>query len=270
MVPTEALLPPATLFKIFHQELLGRLKKAMQELQAGPATCNYDAVHQEMDSLVGAARTMGIEWLEYDARTLAAYARFLRNKREQLIDDPCHLMLVNVIIELKKECHLLNAETLHYKARPSTALSTLLHDLERKMEVSCNSDYTKKYDATITPNQKTIILVVDDSATSRLLFRAHLPEPDKYELHEAEDRKTAINQALKYKPNIVIMDYNMPDQNGVEIAFSIREQGLNPVFILLTANVQQAVLDSANSAGFYRVLEKPINRAKISRVFEDL
>jgi|GEM_PF-1323823 len=270
MVPSEDLLSQATLYTIFQKELMERLKRALQELQAGPATCNYDAVHQEMDSLVGASRTMGIDWLEQDARVLAAYSRFLRNKREDTIDDPCHLLLVDVIIELKKQCQLLDGKSLASGQRPSSRVSSLLNGLQRKMELGNSSDYTKKHDVSIAPHKKPIVLVVDDSATSRLLFRAHLPEADKFELHEAEDMETAIHQAEKYQPDIVIMDYNMPQQNGVEIALKMRSKALEPVFILLTANIQQAVLDSANEAGFFSILEKPINRLKITRVFEEL
>lgn len=270
MASNNDLLPQATLFKIFHQELLERLKKALVELQTGPKHCNYDIVHQEMDSLVGASRTMGIEWLEQDARTLAAYARFLRNRREQVINSSCHLMLVNVIIELKKLCQELSMNTLESCQNPPKSLIDLFNGLQQKMEVGIISDYTEKHEIEEPIKQKTIMLIVDDSATSRMLFRAHLPNQDNYQLFEADTMEAALEQGDKHHPHIVIMDYNMPDENGVEIALQMMARGVNPIFILLTANVQQAVLDSAKEAGFYSVLEKPINRLKITKILEDL
>jgi len=183
MVAKQTLLPQVTLFKIFRQELLDRLKKALLELQTGPANCNYDAVHQEMDSLVGAARTMGQEWLERDSRTLAAYARFLRNRKDHSANDPCHLMLVDVIIEMKKESQQLTTEMLESGTRPAGHISDLLQALVKKMEVGSISDYTKNDEQSppLHPETKPVILVVDDSATSRMLFKAHLPEPQNWD-----------------------------------------------------------------------------------------
>jgi len=201
MLQNKTLLPQNTLFKIFRQELLERLKRALLELQSGPASCNYDAVHQEMDSLVGAARTMGQDWLEHDSRTLAGYARFLRNRKVYTANDPCHLMLVNVIIEMKKESVQLTTETLQTGKRPTSNMPELLQGLERKMELGLTPDYTINQEPDVTLHdkkkanmKKPIILVVDDSATSRLLFKAHLPQPEKYQLYEAEDMPSAVQQ----------------------------------------------------------------------------
>ena len=111
------------------------------------------------------------------------------------------------------------------------------------------------------------ILVVDDSATSRLLFRAHLPKQG-YQLNEAKDLDSALQRVHEQRPDIVFLDYNMPERNGVEIAAAMRASGLDVRYYLLTANTQESVLREAEVAGISGVLEKPINAAKLHQMLE--
>lgn len=116
--------------------------------------------------------------------------------------------------------------------------------------------------------QQKTILVVDDSATSRLLFRAHLPENSPYVVHEADSLDSAMEEAVSVRPEVVVLDYNMPGQSGVEIARAMLKAGINARFVLFTANTQKFVLDEAAEAGFVAVIEKPVTRGKINDMFE--
>jgi len=107
------------------------------------------------------------------------------------------------------------------------------------------------------------ILVVDDSATSRLLFRAYMPKEGDYLIYEAQDAESALEKAAEVKPDIVVLDYSMPGKNGVEIAELLKAQGLEAKFVLLTANTQQGVIEAAKAAGISEILEKPIQAEKI-------
>lgn len=113
------------------------------------------------------------------------------------------------------------------------------------------------------------ILVVDDSATSRLLFKAHMPKDEGYEVHEAKDLEGAMDLGASIRPDLVFLDYNMPDKNGVEIAEALRDAGVDSIFFLLTANTQQSVLAAAEGVGIKGVLEKPITGEKLIRALHD-
>ena len=115
--------------------------------------------------------------------------------------------------------------------------------------------------------QKTI-LIVDDSATSRLLFRAHLPANFPYVVHEADSLDSAMEKAAAIRPEVVVLDYNMPGQSGVEIARAMLKTGINARFVLFTANTQKSILDEAAAAGFVAVIEKPVTQEKISDMLE--
>ncbi|MDF1761526.1 MAG: response regulator [Coxiellaceae bacterium] len=114
------------------------------------------------------------------------------------------------------------------------------------------------------------ILVVDDSATSRAILRACMPKDGEYELYDANDETTALKQVEQVSPQICVMDYNMPGKTGTEIAESILSTGFATKFVLMTANMQQGVVDRAKSIGFVAFVEKPVTPEKISQVLEGL
>jgi CheY-like chemotaxis protein len=116
--------------------------------------------------------------------------------------------------------------------------------------------------------QQKTILVVDDSATSRLLFRAHLPRNFPYVVHEADSLESAMEKVVSIRPEVVVLDYNMPGQTGVEIARAMLKAGINARFVLFTANTQKYILDEAIAVGFVAVIEKPVTREKINDMLE--
>ena len=113
------------------------------------------------------------------------------------------------------------------------------------------------------------ILVVDDSATSRLLFKAHMPKEGDYRIVEAANLEQAMERVGAEHPDLVFLDYNMPGKNGVEIARTLADAGVEATCFLLTANTQQSVLAAAQEAGIRGVLEKPITRAKLEQALTE-
>lgn len=113
-----------------------------------------------------------------------------------------------------------------------------------------------------------MILIVDDSKTSRMLFRVYMPKDGKHELVEADNLQDAMDRMREFQPELVVLDYNMPQQNGVEMMQALQQAGLEAKFVLLTANVQKAVVDAALASGFLRVVEKPVSAAKIAALLE--
>lgn len=245
----------ATLLGVFCAEARERFGRALACLEKGPDACDYNNVHQEFDSLHGGARAVDLAWLERDTRVIAGYARFLRNLGRGQVTPAAHGLLLETVRALVEQCAAfdLNAPDANRGGR----LDNLLDSLESSLD---------EHQAP----QPMKILVVDDSATSRLLFRAHLPPDEGHTVVEAEDLATAVRLGLDEQPRVVFMDYNMPDQDGVSIARRMREEGCAAAFVLLTANVQQSVLDEARAAGFAGVLEKPVNRDKIVATLRSL
>jgi len=114
------------------------------------------------------------------------------------------------------------------------------------------------------------ILIVDDSKTSRLLFKAYMPKNEPHQVFEAANLSDALDILREVRPELLVLDYNMPEYNGVEMAQVILRAGFKPKMALLTANTQRMVVDAAMAAGFLQVLEKPVNAEKIDALLKQV
>ena len=100
------------------------------------------------------------------------------------------------------------------------------------------------------------LLVVDDEALVRAGFRALLDaEVDIEVVGEAADGATAIDLAVRERPDVVLMDIRMPRLDGIEatrrIAQDVRLAGVR-VVILTTFETDEYVFDAlrAGASGF--------------------
>jgi DNA-binding response OmpR family regulator len=77
------------------------------------------------------------------------------------------------------------------------------------------------------------ILLVDDEPKVCELIKAYLVK-DGYEVIIAGDGKDAIAQAQRYQPDLVILDLNLPELDGLEVCQTLRSKSNVPI-IMLTA-----------------------------------
>lgn len=107
------------------------------------------------------------------------------------------------------------------------------------------------------------VLVVDDNLVNRKVARGFL---NSYEfcLSEAESGAAAIEKVRDTKFDIIFMDHMMPEMDGIETVWRIRNQcgenGTEPVIIALTANAMSGVREKFLSSGFQDYLSKPLDR----------
>ncbi len=74
-------------------------------------------------------------------------------------------------------------------------------------------------------NLKTSILIAEDQVVVRLGLQLMLKRSDSFEVvGEAADGKTAVELALKLKPNIVLMDIQLPVMNGADATWYIKRE----------------------------------------------
>lgn len=78
------------------------------------------------------------------------------------------------------------------------------------------------------------ILLVDDEESIHLLYREELEEVG-YEVHSALSGNEALNTLEIIKPDLVILDINMPGINGIDTLRSMKEKYPTMPVILSTA-----------------------------------
>jgi len=117
---------------------------------------------------------------------------------------------------------------------------------------------------------KKKILVIDDSATARLLFKSCFKDKPEYELLLTSTWQEALQLAKKEQPALVVFDYNMPDKVGTELATLMREEGVTSLFALMSANTQQHVMEEIEALGFIHVLEKPVKADAVQSLLDKI
>ncbi len=110
-----------------------------------------------------------------------------------------------------------------------------------------------------TPSVKRI-LVVEDNETNMYLIRFIL-EKSGYEVIEAREGAVGVELAVKEKPDLVIMDLQLPDIDGLEATKRIRasEADSDIPIIALTSFAMAGDREKALAAGCTGYIEKPIN-----------
>ena len=79
------------------------------------------------------------------------------------------------------------------------------------------------------------VLVVDDHAGFRSRARLLL-ESEGYEVvGEAGDGKTAVAEAKRLRPDVVLLDVQLPDLDGFDVAARITDNGSSPAVVLTSS-----------------------------------
>jgi two-component system cell cycle response regulator DivK len=104
------------------------------------------------------------------------------------------------------------------------------------------------------------ILYIEDNPANRMLVKRILMVED-YIVFEAEDGPTGIEVAMQEKPDLILMDMNLPDIDGYEMTKRIRaipELRDIPI-IAMTANVMRGDREKTLEAGCDGYIPKPID-----------
>ena len=105
------------------------------------------------------------------------------------------------------------------------------------------------------------ILIVDDEPQIRKILRITL-ESNSYKVMEAENGKDGIAFTAANKPNLIILDLGLPDQDGLSVLKNIREWSNIPVIILSVRNSEEDIV-SCLDQGADDYLTKPFNTSEL-------
>jgi two-component system, NarL family, invasion response regulator UvrY len=81
------------------------------------------------------------------------------------------------------------------------------------------------------------IFLVDDNAKVRSSLRAVLEQQAEwFVVGEAVNGRDALKTFDNYKPNVTVMDYSMPEMNGLEAARHLKTRDPSAAILMVTAN----------------------------------
>jgi len=116
------------------------------------------------------------------------------------------------------------------------------------------------------------ILLVDDSSTSRLASRMILGQMPDYEVISACDGKEGVEAALRERPDLILMDIEMPRMNGLEACKVLKQSEATkkiPI-VMLTTRGEKSNVEKGYANGCSDFLLKPINEQRLTAVIRAL
>ncbi len=114
---------------------------------------------------------------------------------------------------------------------------------------------------------KSRILLVEDDRGSRLGVRTYL-EASGYEVDEAETCAAALERLNADVPDVVVLDYALPDGNALDVIQRLKADGIDVPIVVLTGHGSIELAVRAIKEGAEQFLTKPIELSSLAVVVD--
>ena len=118
-----------------------------------------------------------------------------------------------------------------------------------------------------TPPRLRVLLVDDQALFRRALATLISAQMDMTVVGEGENGRDALDKVRALRPDLVVMDVNMPDASGVDGVNAIRAAGITTPIVMLTVSEDDDDLFESIKAGANGYLLKNV---RPEQLFEDL
>lgn len=133
-----------------------------------------------------------------------------------------------------------------------------------------SADYSNKSDKDLSieiPDfSNTYILIAEDNRVNQVIIKANL-SPTKAKLKIVSNGEEAIEEALHERPDIILMDIQMPIMDGICACKQILKKMESLPIIALTANVMSDDITKYREVGFVEYIAKPF---EVNDLFEKI
>ncbi len=105
---------------------------------------------------------------------------------------------------------------------------------------------------------KKKVLIVDDDVSFSVILKTFLTRQG-FETDEAFSSQKALEKIKATPYDVILTDFRLPDQNGIELLKSIKEKTPDSLVILMTAYADIRMAVKAIKHGAYEYVAKPVN-----------
>jgi DNA-binding response OmpR family regulator len=109
--------------------------------------------------------------------------------------------------------------------------------------------------------QRKTILIIDDEADLRGELAEQLALNNEFTAAQAETGEDGVRQAVADKPDLILLDVDLPDIDGREVCRRLREAGISAPIIMLTAATGETDTIQGLDAGANDYVTKPFRFA---------
>ena len=113
----------------------------------------------------------------------------------------------------------------------------------------------------------TRIILAEDETIARMDLKEELERQGYLVVGDVGDGQSAINLAREVRPDLVVMDFRMPQLDGLAAAEVLTREGIAPV-LLLTAFSEEVLIDRAKEVGVLSYITKPWREADLRPAIE--
>ncbi len=118
---------------------------------------------------------------------------------------------------------------------------------------------------------KTRVILVDDHKLFRCGIKSMFDNSDSIcVVAEAECGKDGINKIIAQNPDVVLLDLELGDINGLELIEKVSEKCPNVKFIILTSHINEHVVAKAMKMGIYAYILKDINSEMLDMIVKSV
>ena len=112
------------------------------------------------------------------------------------------------------------------------------------------------------------ILITDDSEENRDFLVEYVLEPNGYKALTARDGQEGLELAIKYEPDLILLDYNMPRLDGAGVLKALRDRGLDIPVILMTFYGSEDIAVEVFRLGVRDYVAKPFYPEDMERAID--
>lgn len=113
------------------------------------------------------------------------------------------------------------------------------------------------------------VMLVDDSKTMRTVERDILKSLGAEEVEEAIDVQDALSKISAFHPDLMLVDWDLPELDGLELVRQVRERGESVPIILITERTERARVLEAIREGVNNVVVKPFTPEAMAKRIQD-